>query len=123
MNALLSSSSINVALGAIVTVVASYLLGHVLGSIYAFIRRALVLKSVPTAPDGNWLLGHVLPMVTCTSRGIGSWDQISEWATRMAPHKLIKFRILNTHAVAFSDPAGLKRVFQVDSACLWSLDH
>ena len=50
-------------------------------------------------------------MVTCVNRGIGAWDQISEWLGA-SKSKLLKFRILGTHCVAFSDPAGLKRVFQ-----------
>lgn len=77
-----------------------------------FVRRSIVLSKVPVAPDGNFFLGHVVPMITCVNKGIGSWDQIIEWVNACTEGKLITFRILGTHCVAFKDPQGLKRVFQ-----------
>ncbi len=95
-------------------VLAIFLTGKMLTSISAFARRATVLSSVPTAPGGNWLIGHVIPMISCTAKGMGAWDLLESWiGTSFAGKgRLVKFRILDTHCVAFSDPAGLKRVFQ-----------
>ena len=102
----------HLAIGAILAIAAIVIIGKGLAFLQDFTRRSYMLRSVPSAPDGNWLLGHVLPMVFCVNKGIGAWDQIAEWIIRKSPSKLIKFRILDTHAVAFSDPVGLKRVFQ-----------
>lgn len=76
-----------------------------------FARRAMVLSKVPLAPGSNLLLGHVIPMTSCVNRGIGAWDQIVQWV-QDSESKLVRFRILGTHCVAFADPMGLKRVFQ-----------
>ncbi|GAX81794.1 hypothetical protein CEUSTIGMA_g9222.t1 [Chlamydomonas eustigma] len=104
---------VHVASTVISSLLAIFLIGKLLSFSQAFMYRSRVLKAVPTAPDGNWIVGHVIPMVTCVNRGMGAWDQISYWVTKAQDKtKLIKFRILDTHAVAFSDPVGLKRVFQ-----------
>jgi len=76
-----------------------------------FARRELVLLGVPAAPGGNALLGHVWSMTMCVRNNKGAWDVITDWVTD-APDKLVKFRIMGTHCVAFSDPMGMKRVFQ-----------
>ena len=89
----------HLAIGVITALLAIVVTAKLLSAVQAFARSALMLRSVPSAPDGNWLLGHVLPMVFCVNKGIGAWDQIGEWLERSKPNKLIKFRILDTHAV------------------------
>lgn len=76
-----------------------------------FARVARGLATVPSAPGGNWLIGHVLPLITCTLRGKGAWDMMEEW---LAGRPIVKFRILGTHGVAVSQPAALKRIFQTN---------
>lgn len=72
-------------------------------------RQMYSLRTVPSAP-GESIFGHVLPLLTCTRRGLGAWDQMEEWLQERGP--LVKFRVLNTMGVAVSHPAALRRIFQ-----------
>lgn len=96
-----------------VVAVALALLGLVrfVRSVQRFARRAAMLRPMESIPNGNFFLGHVLPMLLCTKRGLGAWDMLKE-ATDNASSPIIKFRILDTHCVVFKHPLGMKRVFQ-----------
>ncbi|KAG1681010.1 hypothetical protein FOA52_009970 [Chlamydomonas sp. UWO 241] len=86
-------------------------LAVVLRTLGRFLRREWMLRSVPGVPGCNWALGHVVQLTTCVRKHVAAWDQILDWVDT-CPGPLVKFRILGTHCVAFSDPAGMKRVFQ-----------
>jgi hypothetical protein len=91
--------------------VAVIVLALVLKTLGRFLRSAWMLRDVPGVPGCNWALGHVWQLTTCVRRHVAAWDQILEWVDA-CPGPLVKFRILGTHCVAFSDPVGMKRVFQ-----------
>lgn len=74
---------------------------------YTRIMRGL--SSVPEAPHGHWLLGHVLPLLHGTP-----WDLMAAWVAEQPP--LVKLRILQRHLVVVGSAEGVKRVFQVCAA-------
>lgn len=84
--------------------VASFLVG------FLRIQHGLSKTTVPRAPGYNWLLGHVIPLITCVGRGKGAWDVMEEWIKERGP--IVQFRILTTQGIAICDPASLKRIFQ-----------
>ena len=75
-----------------------------------FNRIACVLRPIPLAPGYHWLLGHVIPMLTCVKDNKGPWDIMEEWLNTSGP--IVRFRILNTQGVLVKDPQALKRIFQ-----------
>jgi len=90
-----------------------YLFTRLVVGMYHFRRVEVALAGVPRAPGNNWLLGHVIPLLSCASAGKGAWDVMEDWIKGHAsPSGLVKYRILNQHGVAFCDPLALKRVFQ-----------
>ncbi|KAJ9506750.1 hypothetical protein QJQ45_013291 [Haematococcus lacustris] len=91
------------AIGAIIALLA-------LRGLLDYLRIQRGLSSVPRAPGYNWLLGHVVPLLTCAYKGKGAWDVMEEWIKMRGP--IVRYRILNTQGVAVCDPAALKRVFQ-----------
>ena len=79
-------------------------------STFKFAARWIVVgfgtRSVPTAPEGNWLLGHVIPLArNC------AWEKMYEWVGGAG--SIVKFRILHRTGVVVGDPLGVKRIFQV----------
>lgn len=74
-----------------------------------WVRVAVGLRKVPSAPGGNAILGHVFPLATRCA-----WEKMREWVEASPP--LVKFRIFHRTGLIVSDPRGLKRVFQVRSA-------
>lgn len=75
-----------------------------------FLRTHRALSAFPPAPGGNWLLGHVLPLLKAPSAGKGAWDVMEEWAAAGGP--ITRFRVLGTQGIILNDPVLLKRVFQ-----------
>lgn len=77
--------------------------------IASYVRIARGLSSVPEAPHGHWLLGHVLPLLRGTA-----WDLMAEWVAEQ-PHwsSVVKLRIMQRHMVVVGSAEGVKRVFQV----------
>jgi hypothetical protein len=76
-----------------------------------FLRIKAGLATVPAAPGGNWALGHVIPLLKCTLRGVGAWDVMEEWL-KASKDGIVKYQILGTQGVAVSSPQALKRIFQ-----------
>jgi hypothetical protein len=89
---------------------AAWLFWRVVNFASNFVRIERGLVSVPRAPGHNWLLGHVLPLLSCVKRGKAAWDLMDDWIKSHGP--VARFRILGMHGVAVADPAALKRVFQ-----------
>ena len=66
---------------------ASGLLPGLLRQAAQFLRVRAGLRSVPTPPGGNWLLGHALPLLrNC------AWDQMQWWVQAHPP--IVKVRVL-----------------------------
>jgi len=73
--------------------------------IHRWLSVAVGTRNIPSAPEGNWLLGHVIPLAkNC------AWEKMYEWVGASPP--LIKFRIFHRIGVVVGDPRGLKRIFQ-----------
>lgn len=72
----------------------------------SYTRIARGLRSVPEAPHGSWLLGHVLPLLRGTP-----WELMQQWVAERPP--LVRLRIMQRHLVVVGSAEGLKRVFQV----------
>ena len=70
-----------------------------------YTRIARGLSSIPEAPHGSWLLGHVLPLLRGTP-----WELMQQWVAERPP--LVKLRIMQRHLVVVGSAEGLKRVFQ-----------
>lgn len=97
--------------GALVLVaVAVVLLVHLAQGIQSFVRINRGLKPIPNAPGGNWVLGHVLPLLFAPARQLGAWDVMGQWSKQLGP--IYRFRVMQTQGVVIADPLGLKRVFQ-----------
>jgi hypothetical protein len=105
-----SASPAQLAVLAAVAVVAVWALLALARFTWTFFRLELALSCVPRAPGHNWLLGHVVPLLTCVRHGKAAWDMMEEWIGQCGP--VARFRILGTHGVAVSDPLALKRIFQ-----------
>ena len=71
----------------------------------SYMRIARGLSSVPEAPHGSWLLGHVVPLLRGTP-----WELMQQWVAERPP--LVKLRIMQRHLVVVGSAEGLKRVFQ-----------
>ena len=89
---------------------AVWLVLQLVQSIMDIARINAGLATVPQAPDSNWLLGNVFPLMECVKQGRGAWDVMEDWIRSRGP--LVRYRILGTHGVALSDPQALKRIFQ-----------
>ena len=107
----LAEERATLAAAAVVALAAGVLLLQFLAGLARFVRRELALRPIPSAPGGNFLLGHALAMLRAPERGYGAWDLIEQWA-QGAKGGLCRFRILGTHSVVVADPMALKRVFQ-----------
>ena len=59
--------------------------------------------------QGDWLLGHVLPLLRGTP-----WELMATWVSKAPP--LVKLRIMQRHLVVVGSAEGLKRVFQARPA-------
>lgn len=59
------------------------------------LRISAGLASVPSAPGGNWLLGHVFPLIQINKKGLGAWDLMEQWL-KDAGTGIVKYRVLNT---------------------------
>lgn len=68
------------------------------------------MQKFPTAPGGNPVLGHVIPLLKAPKSGMGAWDLMESWSTAKGP--LVRFRVLGTQGLIVSDPIMLKRIFQ-----------
>lgn len=105
-----AASAPTLALVVLAAAAGAYFAARLLTFATNFIRIQRGLADIPTAPGGNWLLGHVIPMITIVRRQKGAWDLIEEWLDQKGP--IVKFRILGTYSVAVRDPTALKRIFQ-----------
>ncbi|GFR53077.1 hypothetical protein Agub_g15775 [Astrephomene gubernaculifera] len=101
---------LQLALGMLGVLLAAYLFTRLAVFIANYIRISRGLASIPSAPGGIPLLGHVLPMITCVRQNKGAWDLMEEWLDSTGP--IIKCNILGTHSVVVRDPTAMKRVFQ-----------
>ncbi len=95
---------------ALIALAGAVLLFNFLRGAAAFLRRELMLCAIPSAPGGNPLLGHALPLLRAPESGKGAWDVIEEWAT--VKGGVCRYRILGTHSVIIADAGALKRIFQ-----------
>ena len=79
-------------------------------SVYTFAARWVSVgwgtRSVPVAPGGNWLLGHVFQLASGCA-----WEKMHDWVRNSPP--IVRFRILHRTGIIISDPLDVKRVFQV----------
>lgn len=75
-----------------------------------FLRVKRGLSTIPSAPGGNPILGHVFPMLDCIRHDKGAWDLMLDWIDAKGP--IVKYQILGTQGVVFKDPVAMKRVFQ-----------
>lgn len=73
---------------------------------FEYRRKMSVWSAVPSAPDGNWLLGHALPL----ARSDTPWHVLNHWLD-INGGPIVRFRILNKLAVILDDPYSMKRVF------------
>lgn len=89
---------------------ATLLLAQLIRGLGRFLRINRALQAFPTAPGGNLLLGHVLPLLKAPKQGKGAWDVMEEWVQARGP--ITRFRVLGTQGVILNDPLLLKRVFQ-----------
>ncbi|PNH07696.1 Protein LUTEIN DEFICIENT 5, chloroplastic [Tetrabaena socialis] len=89
---------------------AAYLFARMVVATASFLRISRGLASIPSAPGGLPLLGHVLPMLTGVRHGKGAWDVMEDWLNAKGP--IVKYNIMGTQGVAVCDPAALKRIFQ-----------
>ena len=94
----------------VVGAVCSYLGVRFIAALATFFRLQAGLAAIPMAPGGNFLLGHVVPLLTCVRRNKGAWDVMEEWLDSVGP--IVKYRILNTWGVIVRDPPATKRIFQ-----------
>lgn len=78
-----------------------------LKSSWRWIYVAAKSTKVPTAPENNSLLGHVLPLAKHCA-----WEKMYEWL-KVNDGNLVKIRIGHRTGVLVGSPEGLKRVFQV----------
>lgn len=98
-----------------VGVVAAGLLGsyaalRLLRFAFKFARISAGLSSVPSAPGGLPLIGHVVPLMNGPKEGKAAWDVMEEWIKAKGP--IVKFNILGTQGVCLREPLALKRIFQ-----------
>jgi hypothetical protein len=85
-------------------------LANLVMAVGRFIKRQRMLAAVPAAPGGDFVLGHVIPLLNAPRHGKGAWDLMEDWVN--AKGRLVRFRILGTHGVVVSDPVAVKRIFQ-----------
>lgn len=90
--------------------VAVLLLSRVISAIASFLRIKRVLSSIPSAPGGNPILGHVIPMLDCIRHDKGAWDLMVDWLD--AKGAIVKYQILGTQGIVVRDPLAMKRIFQ-----------
>lgn len=93
-----------VAFGAVV------LLAQLIKAVASYVRINAALQSFPTAPGGDPVLGHVIPLLKAPKKGMGAWDLMESWAKAKGP--IVRFRVLGTQGLVVSDPMMLKRIFQ-----------
>lgn len=73
-----------------------------------WIRVAVGTRQVPSAPGGNALLGHVIPLAPPNC----AWEKMYEWLQKSAGG-ILKVRILNRTGILVGNPQAMKRIFQV----------
>lgn len=102
----------------VAAIIVGLLLLHVTLGLVRGLRRWIVVgigtRAIPCAPEGNWLLGHVIPLATSCA-----WEKMYEWVKARPP--LIRFRILHRTGVVIGDPYAVKRVFQVSGRASYLL--
>lgn len=87
-----------------------------------FRRLHAGLATVPMAPGGNALLGHVLQL---GSGAKPAWDVMEDW---VADRPIVQYRILQQHGVVAGDAESMKRIFQTkqrlyDKDLAWAYYH
>lgn len=70
-----------------------------------WVKIAIGTKSIPMAPEGHWLLGHVVPLATSCA-----WEKMYNWVRSNPP--IVKFRIAHRTGIVVGDAHALKRIFQ-----------
>lgn len=84
----------------------------VAGALQRYIRRQLVMASVPRAPGALPLIGHVVTLLKAPARMKGAWDVMEEWLND-GNTDIVQFKILGTHGIVVRGPEALKRIFQL----------
>lgn len=95
-----------VGVGLVLVLVMVYARGF-LAKAYRWLRVGFGTSSIPTAPEGHWLLGHIVPLAKSCA-----WEKMYGWL-KANDGELVKFRIGHRTGVLVGSPEGLKRVFQV----------
>ena len=93
-------------LAIVIAAASAYLVTSLLQGILIWMRDSKALANVPSAPEGNWLLGDMIPLATNSP-----WEKMTEWVLA-EESGLIKVRVLNTYLVIVGSPQGLKQIFQ-----------
>lgn len=75
-----------------------------------FARIRAALQAFPSAPGGDPILGHVIPLLKAPKSGQGAWDLMESWCKAKGP--VVRFRVLGTQGLVITDPMLLKRIFQ-----------
>lgn len=90
----------------LVAALSAYFVANALQGILNWTRTSRALASVPSAPEGNWLLGDMVPLATDSP-----WEKMTEWVLA-EKSGIIKVHVLNTYLVIVGSPQGLKQIFQ-----------
>lgn len=85
-------------------------LSRVISVVVSFLRIKGGLKTIPSAPGGLPVLGHVISMLDCIRHDKGAWDLMNDWLDAKGP--IVKYQILSTQGVVVRDPLAMKRIFQ-----------
>ena len=86
--------------------VSAYFVTNILQGILSWFRTSRALASIPSAPEGNWLLGDMIPLATNSP-----WEKMTEWVLA-EKSGIIKVHVLNTYLVVVGSPQGLRQIFQ-----------
>lgn len=79
-------------------------------SLHKWLRVGWGCRQVPSAPNGNFLLGHVLALAPPNC----AWERMYSWLKKKnAPGGILKVRILHRTGILVGDPLAIKRIFQV----------
>lgn len=90
----------------LVAAVSAYLVSNTIQAILSWIRTSTALADIPSGPEGNWLLGDMIPLATNSP-----WEKMTEWVLA-EKSGIIKVHVLNTYLVIVGSPQGLKQIFQ-----------